>query len=373
MTIIPYKIVFGGKSLAKIENKTVFVEGSLPNETVEIQITKEKKDYSEAIATKIIEPSEHRIEPFCTVYDQCGGCNLQIVDYEYQLQLKRDILHDLFSRNKVTLPEIQTITDNPMEYRSRFQFSHGGLKAKNSNAIIPLTDCPCAVPEIRAVLQNPKNKLKPHDRLHVFAHKNVCNSEKLVLGLDNGKSELSLRVLDKIITFDARGFFQSNIAMLEKTIPLIVDGLQGNHLLDMYSGVGTLSLFAADKFNQVTLVEHNKNALQFAQTNFSTAGFKNFETFAMSGENWAKKAKKHEFDSLIIDPPRSGIEKPLLQWLCSEKIPTVRYLSCDPSTLARDMKSLLDAGYVIDTFYLLDYYPHTHHMECLVLLSNFVV
>ena len=366
VTIIPYKMVFGGKVLAKIDNKTVFVEGSLPNETIEIEITKDKKDYSEAVATKILNSSEHRVEPFCNNYEQCGGCNLQIADYDYQLQLKREILQDLFTRNKVTLPEITVVSDNSVEYRSRFQFSRGGLKSKNSNAIVPLTDCPCAVPEMRSVLQNSSKLLKAHDRLHVFAHKNVCNPEKFVFGLDDGNSELSLKLLDKIITFDARGFFQSNIAMLEKTIPLIVDGLQGKHLLDMYSGVGTLSVFAAHKFEHVTLVEHNKKALQFANINFSTAGFTNFSTFPMSGELWAKKAKKHTYDTLIIDPPRSGIEKPLLQWLCTEKIPTVRYLSCDPATLARDTKLLLEAGYSIEEFYLLDYYPHTHHMECLV-------
>ncbi len=369
MNIIPYKMVFGGKCLAKIENKTIFVENSLPNETVEITITKDKKDYSEAVVINVVAPSSHRIIPFCPVYDQCGGCNMQIADYEYQLQIKRDVLEDLFSRNKIEVPEIITISDSSTEYRSRFQFSFGGLKSKKSNAIVKIEDCPCAVPEIRTLLQTKSSVLQKHDRLQVFAHKNIVGSEKTVFGLDDGNSEITLDLLEKKITFDARGFFQSNIAMLEKTIPLIVDGLKGTNLLDMYCGVGTLSLFACKNFEHVSLVEHNKKALQFAHTNFMNANHSNFRTFAMTGENWVAKAKKYSYDAVIIDPPRSGIEKPLLHWLCKQKIPTIRYLSCDPATLTRDTKALLEAGYTLDKFYLLDYYPHTHHMECLAIFN----
>ncbi len=366
------KMVFGGSCLTKIDGKTVFVEGALPNETVEIKTIEEKKDYSKAITTRVINPSPRRVQPFCPVYSECGGCDLQHANYEYQLEQKKGIIIDCFNRNKVIeMPEIQIVNDKNIEYRSRFQFSNGGLKSKRSNEVIPLGDCPCAVKEIRSYLQSDKSVfLQSRDRLQVFSSETAVSktdSSSLVFGID-GQSELYIDILGKKINFDVRGFFQSNIPMLEKTIPLVCNNLKGTHLLDMYSGVGTLSLFAKDSFETITLVEHNKKALQYAKQNFNSNN--SITAFAMTGEQWVKKAQKKQFDALIIDPPRSGIEKAFMKWLCNEKIPTVRYLSCDVSTLARDAKKLLDAGYTMDSFYFLDFYPHTSHIECLVCFSH---
>ncbi len=364
-------MVFGGTCLTRIEGKTIFVAGALPGETVDIDILENKKDYSKATALAVVKASKHRQKPFCPVYEQCGGCDLQHAEYEYQLELKKAVILDCLIRNGISdTIAINTITANDTEYRSRFQFSYGGLKGKNSHEVVPLSDCPCAVKEIRAFLQTADSEvLRSHERLQVFASEKAISKEgntNIIFGLE-GQSELEQTILHKKITFDARGFFQSNIEMLEKTIPLVVKGLYGKHLLDMYSGVGTLSIFAKDCFETITLVEHNKKALMYAKENFSND--KKIETFAMTGENWVKKAKKKCFDALIIDPPRSGIEKVLRSWICSAKIKTIRYLSCDASTLARDAKALLDAGYVIEEFYFLDFYPHSSHIECLVYFS----
>ncbi len=366
------KMVFGGSCLTKIDGKTVFVEGSLPGETVEINIVENKKDYSKAHVVQVLEASKNRMKPFCPVYEKCGGCDLQHAKYEYELELKKDIVLDCLKRNGIHehIP-IEIVTANDTEYRSRYQFSRGGLKGKKSNQVVPLQDCPCAVKEMRAFLQSDESSmLQSHERLQVFASERAyakVGDSKVVFGFE-GQSELTLQLLGKEIHFDARGFFQSNIAMLEKTIPLVVDNLKGTHLLDMYAGVGTLSLFAKEYFETLTLVEHNKKSLNFAKENFSST--ESIETCAMTGEDWVKKAKKKSYDALIIDPPRSGIEKKLRAWICSEKIKTIRYLSCDVSTLARDTKAFLDAGYKVEKFYFLDFYPHTSHLECLVYFSH---
>lgn len=367
MKIKAEKIVFGGDCIGKIDGKTVFVSGMLPGETAEIKIIQSKKDYDKAIATKILEPSPFRTEPKCKYFGICGGCNLQMATDEYQITLRKDIFTDCFKRNLKDdfekIPEIEVISVNNWEYRNRFQFEKGGLQEKSQNKTVKIDFCPVAVEKVNHLLQN---KLIPatKDRLFVFDDKTSLDTETY-----------SVKVLDKNILFDVRGFFQSNISMLEKTIPLLIKDFENlpksSRLLDMYAGVGTLSCFAEDFFQEVYLVEHNKKALAFANENLKNASNQNpsdkkILTFPQSGEKFvSSKWANNHFDVLIIDPPRSGIEKPVLSWILEIKIPIIRYLSCDPVTHSRDAKKLLEAGYKMKKLYLLDFYPQTSHIESL--------
>ena len=366
MKIKAEKIVFGGDCIGKIDGKTVFVSGMLPNEVGNIKITQSKKDYDKAVVTEITEPSPYRVEPQCKFYNLCGGCNLQIATDEYQVQLRKEIFTDCFRRNLRDdfdkVPEIQVVSANNFGYRNRFQFQNGGLQEKAQNKTVKIDFCPIAVDKVNSLL---KKDLIPttKDRLFVFDDKTSLDTENY-----------TVKVLDCNITFDVRGFFQSNISMLEKTIPLLIKDFEklpeNARLLDMYSGVGTLSCFAQEYFSEIYLVEHNKKALAFAKDNLSNNNFTNKAnkvlTFPQSGEKFVstKWAKQH-FDVLIIDPPRSGLEKPVLTWIQEKKIPVIRYLSCDPVTHSRDVKKLLEAGYKLKELYLLDYYPQTSHIESL--------
>ena len=385
-SIITDKIVTGGDCIGKINGKTVFVSGALPGEKVEIEITNQKKDYDKAYVTKVLEPSEHRIIPPCPLYGICGGCNLQIADSKYQQQLRKNILLDIFTRafyhSQIKLPELETVIGSSTEYRNRFQFDSGGLKKHASSDSVKLTDCLVAVPEIRKFIASEKGqKIIKNGRTYVFADKRVQGTEKVVFApAINTLCSVSLSIPTNTnnatethtISFDVQGFFQSNLQLVEKTIPLLIEGLEGNNLLDMYAGVGTFSVFAGKKFKQVTLVEHNKNAISFAKINLqhlTKAGIK-ITSIATSGEKWIKNANIPSFDAVIIDPPRSGIEKQVLNWLCTSKIKKIRYLSCDPVTLARDTKKLLEAGYTLQRLFMLDFYPQTSHIESLAWFEN---
>ena len=136
----------------------------------------------------------------------------------------------------------------------------------------------------------------------------------------------------------------------------------------MYSGCGTFSVFLSDLYDKVCLVEHNRDAIVFAEENLRG---KKHESFGLSGENWIKySADKYienngSFDAVVIDPPRSGMEKEVCKWLCRSKIPQIRSVSCNPSTHARDAAFLIMAGYQLSKLYLLDFYPHTAHIESL--------
>ena len=172
------------------------------------------------------------------------------------------------------------------------------------------------------------------------------------------------------ITFDVKGFFQSNVTMLEKTIEIIKKDFGGQHLLDMYAGVGTFSTFLSDNFTKTTLVEHNRDAISLAEINLHGT---NHESYGVSGEKWVNEYAdkiKTEFDGVVIDPPRNGMEKSVLKWLCSSNIPSIRSVSCDPITHARDIKELVKNGYLLKELYLLDYYPQTTHIESLAILEK---
>ena len=135
----------------------------------------------------------------------------------------------------------------------------------------------------------------------------------------------------------------------------------------MYAGCGTFSVFLADIFKEVTLVEHNRDALVFAEENLK--GIKH-QSFGLSGEKWVQTAENKYFDAVVIDPPRSGMEKEVCKWLCKSKIPQIRSVSCDPATHARDLSFLLKAGYELKKLYLLDFYPNTSHIESLAILER---
>jgi len=411
--IIAQKAVFGGDCIGKIDGKTVFiganfhqnrnsqngsgtdsVTGALPGEELEVEIISSKKDYDKAVVKKILTSSPYRTEALCPVYGLCGGCNFQYAAYPYQLELKKNILEDLLTRSlgrDAQLPNIEIVSGPDTEYRSRFQFHAGGLKQRNSDDIVLLKDCPCAVKPLRAFLQNGGLAAKTNvtaERMTVFADERLISDTnagmKKVICASDSSPICAIELNGKRLSFDVRGFFQSNMYMLEKTLPLITKDLHGKHLLDMYGGTGILSLFAAENFESVTIVESDTRSLSFAETNYRNNGINcKLNTYTMKGREWTHKHLKRKrqkserfenrletenFDALIIDPPRTGIEKEVIDYITAAKPPIIRSLSCDPATHARDLKRLVQAGYTIKSFYMLDFYPHTSHIESLACL-----
>ena len=161
-----------------------------------------------------------------------------------------------------------------------------------------------------------------------------------------------------------------NLFVFEKVLDILTQALpHGENVLDMYAGCGAISCFLGQNFNNVTLVEHNRDALVFAEQNM--AGIAH-TSYGLSGANWVKTCAQGctPFDAAVVDPPRSGMEKEVLDYFCSSKIPFIAYLSCNPSTQSRDCAKLIKAGYKIQSCYLLDFYPNTSHIESLVTLRQ---
>ncbi|MBR4006040.1 MAG: class I SAM-dependent RNA methyltransferase [Treponema sp.] len=395
------KMVYGGDCIAKIGGKTVFVPYAIPGEKLEVEITKDARDYSEAKITRILEPSPHRIEPICPYYGICGGCNMQHISAEHQEKLRSGILRDAFTRVGITPPEIHVVSGPAFGYRSRFQIHDGGLMQKKSNKIVPIDSCPCATKEINEYLAENTVSKRPRGRCHIFGSEKsgasviVAKEEnrgpeaKAVNSIKGKKikktalrfagtapipeNTCTVTLCGKKISFDVKGFFQSNMTVLEKAIPLITGGIKGNSCLDMYAGCGTFSVFLCDNFSNLTLVEHNRDALVQAEQNLCGC---RHESYGLSGETWAKYhaetciKNNGGYDAVVVDPPRSGMEKEVCKWLCSSSIPRINSLSCDISTHARDASFLIKAGYKMESLYLLDFYPQTSHIESLAVFSK---
>lgn len=401
LNIITDKLVFGGDCLTKIDGKNVFIPFAIPGEKLEVEITQSRRDYDVAQIVKIEQPSEHRIEPKCPLYKKCGGCNMMHIDEDYQKELRKNILSDAFERNGIKLDKIDVISGNNFNYRCRFQLNNGGLSERASNNIIKITNCPIAEDRINEWLLNVNAENRPDGRCHIFGSDKVVNvsgneSCKIAIAQEEKKQEcqklqkkhknekqikkhysgtvlsenniVTVEILGKKISFDVRGFFQSNIKVLEKAIQEVCRGLVGKSVLDMYAGCGTFSVFLCDFFENVTLVEHNRDALVFAEQNLVG---KKHESIGLSGAKWVSTEPKTKFDAVVIDPPRSGMEKEVLDYLCKSKIPQIRAVSCDPATQARDIAVLVKAGYKIEKIFLLDFYPNTSHVESLVCLSYY--
>ena len=375
MRVTTEKIVFGGKALARIGGKTVFIPFALPDEELDITVTANRRDYSEAVIKKVVTPSPHRIEPPCPYFRRCGGCNLQMADDAYQQTLRQTMVAELFDRGHIA-PERPPlfIAGAAWEYRNRFQFhadKNGtiGMHGVASNMVVPVRDCPIAVPALRTVLQQGElQKLFLHskkigkDRYHVFAQDIVYSPIR---------PDASARVNGAVLNFSVFGFFQSNIAALEKLIEPVTELPPCTRVLDFYAGVGTFSAFLTDKATELHLVEHNEQALITARQNLDRIIAKknspcrcSFHTVSDAG--WPDTpAAQLAYDAAIIDPPRQGIHERALTYLGQAKIPRIHYVSCNPATFVRDAKKLISSGYRFIEYHLFDFYPQTHHCELL--------
>ena len=402
VTVKTEKMAFGGNTIAKINSKTVFIPFSMPDETLSINIVQHKNDYDNAEIIKILEPSPERKNPECKYYGSCGGCNMMHIKSEYQRELRKQMLSDTFAANKIELPEIQVVYGPDFNYRSRFQFTDGGLCQKNSNNVIAVDECLCAEPAINEYLASTPVEKRPSGRTHFFASEkavdkaikitdeNAKNGENVKNNRQFNKNSkkykfkenkyfagtvlspedtMTVMLNGRNISFDVRGFFQSNLFVFEKVLDILTQSLpHAENVLDMYAGCGAISCFLGQNFKNVTLVEHNRDALVFAEQNM--AGISH-TSYGLSGANWVKTCAQtcSAFDAAVVDPPRSGMEKEVLDYFCKSRIPFIAYLSCNPSTQSRDCTKLLQAGYTIQSSYLLDFYPNTSHIESLVLLS----
>ncbi|WP_342564212.1 23S rRNA (uracil(1939)-C(5))-methyltransferase RlmD [Paenibacillus sp. FSL R7-0345] len=441
-----------GEGVGRVEGFTLFVQGALPGEKVQAKVLKTKKQYGYAKLLKLVEPSRDRIAPPCDIYDQCGGCQLQHMDYTAQLAWKRQLVVDNLQRiGKLQVAGAEEHSsadgiivrptlgmDEPWRYRNKAQVPIGvtegglvgGFYARGSHRIVDMETCliqhehndsvVAAVKSIgRELGISAYNEESGRGLLrHVVVKKAFRTGEMMLVLVTSGRDIPHLdawlgsireqlpdvvsicqnvnpqrtnvifgnetRVLwgrdviydyigDVQFAISARSFYQVNPAQTEVLYGKTVEyaGLTGNEtVIDAYCGIGTISLFLAQHAAKVYGVEIVPEAIEDARGNAKLNNMNNvvFEVGASEDviPNWKEQGVTP--DVIVVDPPRKGCDPRLLDTILQMKPERVVYVSCNPSTLARDLRVLEDGGYKTVEVTPVDMFPHTVHVESVAVL-----
>ena len=380
------KIVPGGQALGTMEDgKKAFFWNALPGEMVaDYQITKKKSHYIEAIATNIDSSSSYRQKP----KDECflSTSPWQIIDYEYELKLKQEIIKEVFRENHIdiSLPEI--ITDyHDYYYRNKMEYA---LYWDNEQSLIKLAlhqrGSHRKIPIIRSSIEHQvifKEATKIINKLNskkepAYKYQSLllrCNKDGELSGglYENHKPHPSFNNLTDTIlgfpySYSPNGFFQINPPVYELALKEIKKHIDTETVLDLYSGVGSIGLSVA-RDHHLTLVESDKFAFQEMTNNVKNLINKHITPILSKSEEALDFISDNQ--TVIIDPPRSGCDKNLINRFLESTPTKIIYLSCNPITQARDIKPLLDK-YIIKEIKAFNFFPHTPHIENLVILEK---
>ena len=365
------KIISNSAGLARDNGKTVFIPFTIPGETVTAEIRDTGKGYYSGELKDIIIPSPYRVKPECLLFMQCGGCTLQHIDYNYQLEIRKSLIKEAAARNgKIDCGEITALGSTPYSYRNRVQFhpdvySRPGFMKRNENKVIPVSHCPVCVKGINDYLSDKNNRIS--ERTTVFSP----SGDRYYS--DAGDIETIQAVLNsKTYYTDISCFFQSYIPVFEKVLDQIsLCCPPGGTVIDLYSGTGIIGATVSDKADCLVSVEHGRKAVYYSKKNIQPRKGLTLDFFAQKAEVFVsgRKAAALFPHTLIADPPRSGLPASVRNYIIMKKIKNILYLSCDYNTLGRDLGIFVRAGYSIKDIFFYDFYPQTEHAETLAVLQ----
>lgn len=435
-----------GFGIAHHNGMVIFIENACPEDKLKVKIIKVSKNYVTAEILEIIKPSPHRVEPFCTMQKVCGACQLQFIDYNYQLKLKKEIVEDTLHSIggfdfKVNEPIASPMTK---EYRCKVQYPIGQTKVSKrilagyykpkSHEIVNIKHCPIQpeicdkiinfirekafelgitgyrenkhVGDLRHVVIrssiatgknlvvlviNAKKSFKKIENLANAIYSNfkevsgVClnfnpNKSNVIL-TDNselvvGKDFVKERILDKTFRIGANTFFQVNPKSAENIFAYVKDYIKNNYpdstVFDTYAGVTTFGITVSDACKKVVSVESCKEAVDLANETLKLNEIQNVELHNMDAEKFFEKelnTKGRRFNLTILDPPRKGSTEKTLENVLKLTTNRIIYVSCNPATLARDLKYLLNKGAKIESIQPFDMFCHTYHIENVAIID----
>jgi 23S rRNA (uracil1939-C5)-methyltransferase len=428
------KAVYGGAGLAhqtegEGAGKTVFVPFALPGETVEARLLEQKDAFGEASLLQVLTVSEDRVPPRCAHFGHCGGCHYQNAAYPAQVQMKVAILQETLERAGLTaLPAMQTHTGEPWAYRNRTRLRIAELEAtlrvgynkRGSNEFLAVHECPISAPLVwraaEALLQTAAESSTTgrllHDAVEVeffttgdekklqmtlFVRKaqpglaalckrmqelvpELAGADISLLSssepqrrmrsprlLENwGADGLNYLVAGESYWISRGGFFQVNRFLVDELVRIVTAGRRGAVAWDLYAGVGLFSRAPTKTFQQVIAVEAAANDLS---RSFKGPGKRAVEATTVEFLRGAV-VQRDRPDLIVMDPPRAGVGAEVCALLARISSPEIVYVSCDPVTLARDLKLLVAAGYNIAEIHVVDMFPQTFHLETVVILRR---
>lgn len=372
-------IAHGGKAVGRDAGRVVFAPFGIPGERVEAEVYRQRKRFAEGEIARVLDPSEDRVEPECPYFGVCGGCHLQHVAYDRQLELKRTVVSDLLRRVggftdvsvHPTLP-----SPEPYGYRNSARFLAGrrgdlGYTDWRCNAFMRVDECPIMAPPISASLPRLQGRGRPGEPLRV--RYSETTGEVVVwppVGAPAAAEQPIIRyeLLGEIFQVSATSFFQVNLPQAERLVRLAIERLgpmEGKTVVDAYCGAGAFTRFVAPRAARTIGIEESPAAVADARANLAGLGVRLIEgrTEVELG------ALTVPVDLVLLDPPRTGCKPPALDALLTLAPERIVYVSCDPATLARDLKVLCSAGgYRLTDVQPVDMFPQTYHIEVVATL-----
>ncbi|MGE5644019.1 MAG: class I SAM-dependent RNA methyltransferase [Byssovorax cruenta] len=393
-------LTYGGDVMGRLaDGRAVFVPFGLPGERVRITLTEEKRNFARGAIVEVLDASPLRIAPRCIHFGVCGGCHYQHLPYGEQLKAKREILRDQLTRiGKIENPPVQEMvpSPSPWNYRNHVQWhltevGKLGYMMAQTPRVFAIQECHLPEGSINAMW--PRLEFEPEmDIERVSLRSGVDEELMLVLESDSpespeleieagisvahvfeenavviaGNDHLTIRVLDRDFRVSAASFFQVNTAMAGKMVEHLRANLPADPsatLLDIYCGAGLFSAFFASKYERVIGIESSSSACEdFA---FNLDEFENVELYEGLTEEILPNLISHVRDvtDVILDPPRAGLDKAVVDEIIKLRPKVLAYVSCDPSTLARDAARLIHGGYKLKQVTPFDLFPQTFHIE----------
>jgi 23S rRNA (uracil1939-C5)-methyltransferase len=401
------KLTYGGDAMGRLEDgRAVFVPFGLPGERVRIRLTEEKRGFARGELLEILDASPQRIVPRCVHFGVCGGCHYQNLPYEEQLQSKTEILRDQLRRiGRIENAPVQSMvaSPSPWNYRNHVQFhltgeGRLGYVRADTPRVFAITECHLPEGSINSLW--PQLEFEPGTNLERVSLR-AGKEEDLMLVLESdspeapeleieagisvahvfeenavviaGNDHIVISVLGRDFRVSADSFFQVNTAMAEQMVNYLLANLpvtQASTLLDVYCGAGLFSAFLAPKCGRVIGIESSPSACE--DFSFNLDEFDNVELYEGLAEE-ILPALVGQIDNLsytIVDPPRAGLEKRVVDGILKLSPQRIAYVSCDPSTLARDAARLINGGYRLKDVTPFDLFPQTFHIESISLFEH---
>jgi len=408
--------------VARIDGKVAFIPHSVTGDKAQVEIIKEKKNYLTGRLTRLIEPSPWRMDPPCPYFGLCGGCQWQHIDYSIHGELKKEILKEVLIRlggSKEIPPIAVTSSHDPYAYRVRVQLKVKGntigYYQEKSNHIVEIDHCPISHPLVNQIilfLQKEMSSFPPLKEIDInvspeegkgvlILHplsfrqgfknslKAFLRDHPMIRGLSivrRGGSQLMgdpfLNIsiplnrprLGKMIRLraSAESFFQVNLKQNQTLIETVLnfsDVKENERVLDLYAGIGNLTLPLAIEAKEIFGIEENRMAIEDARFNAEENGISNCDFIPGRVEDILKRWNKGRPDLVVLDPPRTGC-KAIADQIAGLKPEKIVYVSCEPTHLSRDIRLFSKNGYHLQKLGLIDMFPQTYHMEVVGLLTH---
>ena len=423
MEVTIERILPAGFGMAHTDGHTIMVAVAAPGDQVRIRVDRVKGNVSFASIEEIITPSPHRVEPPCPYFGRCGGCDFQQMNYQAQLDAKaviREIAAEGASggKDRIAAPDerrlarIENIPDfqitaapDPWHYRSRAQWQYDAVRQRlgyfesGSRNVCDVAECAVLAPQLQSTLESLRARMASgslpdaRDFRAVIGDEGVSISPPVRGSSPTDMEAAELAVNNKVVRdvsrtvqgesyrFNAGSFFQANDGLLPSLIDAALGDAGGKTALELYCGVGLFTLPLARRFARVVGVESDPAAANFARENVAGAGLTNVEVATRDVGVWLDDLKRHdlsrlseesatairgEIDLVLLDPPRVGAESRVIAGILGLQPRRIAYVSCDPATLARDLKKLIAGGYHLTSIAAFDLFPQTHHVETVV-------